>query len=75
MVEASVLRLRVLRTREPISLPQRLRLLGAAKRIERVGGDAGAVFGPGVVPSKSLLVGSESGLSKGERFGRMADKK
>jgi len=36
-------RLRVLRTRDPI---QRLRLLGAAKRVERVGSDAGVVLGP-----------------------------
>src|SRR4029077_1405757 len=33
------LRLRVVRTREAIPLPQRLRLLCAAKRIERVGSD------------------------------------
>ena len=36
-------RLRVLRTRDPI---QRLHLLGAAKRVERVGSDAGVVLGP-----------------------------
>jgi hypothetical protein len=36
----------LLRPREPILLPQRLRLLCAAKRVERVSSDAGAVFGP-----------------------------
>jgi len=40
------------RLREPILLPQRLRVLAAAKRVERVGGDAGVVFGPIVVPPK-----------------------
>ena len=34
----------------PIPLAQRLCLLGAAKRVERVGSDAGAVLGPGVIP-------------------------
>jgi hypothetical protein len=34
----------VLRPRDPILLPQRLRLISAAKGVERVGGDAGAVF-------------------------------
>ena len=64
--------MRVLRGRDPIPLPQRLRLLGAAKRVERVGSDAGAVLGPGVVQAKKLGVGSESGLAEGERFGRLA---
>ena len=35
--------LSVLKLREPIPLPQRLRLLCAAKRVERVGSDAGGV--------------------------------
>ena len=46
--------MRVLRERDAILLPQRLRLLGAAKRVERVGGDARTFLGPGVVPSKKL---------------------
>ena len=54
----------LLRLRDPIPLPQRLRLLGAAKRVERVGSDAGAVLGPGVVPSKGLVVGGEGGLAE-----------
>ena len=49
--------------REPIPLPQRLRLLGAAERVERVGGDAGAVLGPAVVPTKSLVVSGERRLA------------
>src|SRR5215831_18478549 len=61
--------------RDPIPLPQRLRLLRAAKRVERVGSDAGAVLGPGVVPSQHLVVSSQSGLAKSERFGRLADEK
>src|SRR5262245_13172871 len=42
-----------------------MRLLGAAKRVERVGSDACAVLGPGVVPSQNLVV---SGEGKSERF-------
>ena len=57
--------MRVLRGRDPIPLPQRLRLLCAAKRVERVGSDAGAVLGPGVVQAKQLGVSSESGLAEG----------
>jgi hypothetical protein len=56
--------------RDPISLPQRLRLVRAVKRIERVGSDAGAILGPRVVSSKNLIVSSESVLAKSERFGR-----
>ena len=48
----------VIRTRDPVPLPQRLRVLGAAKRVEGVGNDAGAVLGPRVVRSKSLVVSS-----------------
>ena len=58
--------------REPISLPQRRRLLGAAKRVERIGSDAGAILGRGVAPSKNLVVYSEGGFVKSERFGRLA---
>ena len=43
--------MRVLRERDAILLPQRLRLIGAAKR---VGSDARTFLGPGVVPSKKL---------------------
>ena len=58
--------MRVLRGRDPIPLPQRLRLLCTAKRVERVGSDAGAVLGPGVVQAKQLGVSSESGLAEGK---------
>jgi hypothetical protein len=54
---------------------QSLRLFCATKRVERVGGDAGTVLGPGVIPSKNLVMSSESGLAKSERFGRRADEK
>ena len=40
----------------PRTAPQRV--LGAAKRVEGVGNDAGAVLGPRVVRSKSLVVSS-----------------
>ena len=50
----------VLKSREPIPLPQRLRLLRAAKRVERVGSDAGAVLRPGVVSSKNLVMVGKS---------------
>jgi hypothetical protein len=60
---------RLLRRREPIPRPQRLRLLGAAKRVECIGGGAGAVSGPSVVPSKHLLVTSESAMGKDKRPG------
>src|SRR5262249_58778071 len=71
----SAVRLRVLRTREPISLPQHRRLLCAAKRVERVGGDAGAILGPGMVASENLVVSSESALAKSERFSRTTHEK
>jgi len=44
--------------RDAIRLPQRLRLLCTAKRIERVGSDAGAALGPGVVSSQCLRLSS-----------------
>jgi hypothetical protein len=47
----------VIRTRDPVLLPHRLRVLSAAKRVEGVGSDAGAVLGPGVVQAKHLGVG------------------
>ena len=65
----------LLSLREPILLPQRLRLLGAAKRIERVGSDAGAVLGPRVIASKNFVMGSESGFAMSERFSRRAAEK
>jgi hypothetical protein len=43
--------------RERIPLSQCFRLLCAAKRVERVGSDAGTVLGPGMTPSKNLVVG------------------
>ena len=54
----------LLRLRDPIPLPQRLRFLGAAERVERVGGGASAVLGPGVVATKGLVVRGEGGLAK-----------
>jgi hypothetical protein len=54
------------------ALPQRLRLLGAAKRIERFSGDAGAVLDPGVLQAKgrrrrSMKQGlKETGYTEGE---------
>jgi hypothetical protein len=62
----------VLRLREPIPLPQRLSLFHPAKRVERVGSDAGAILGPGVIPSKNLVVGGEGGVAERQRFGRVA---
>ena len=59
----------VLRLREPIPLSQRLRLFHPAKR---VGSDAGAILGPGVIPSKNLVVGGEGGVAERQRFGRVA---
>jgi hypothetical protein len=55
------------RTRDPIPLPQRLRLLCAAKRVGRVGSDAALSlvqewFGP------ILVVSSHGHLTKGQRF-------
>ena len=53
----------LLRLGEPIFFPQRLRLLRAAKRIERVGSDAGAVLSPCVVPARGrLLISRKRGL-------------
>ena len=58
---------RLLKLREPVPLPQRLRLLGAAKRVERVGGDAGAVLrSEAWLYSGSGLMGRERGLAEGE---------
>jgi hypothetical protein len=57
-----------MRTRDPIPLPQRLRLLCAAKRVERIGGDAGAVLVQIVVSSECVVVCAESGFAEGERF-------
>ena len=55
-------------TLEPKPLPQRLRLVRAAKGVERVGGDAGAVFSPGVVWAERLVVGDEGGLAESQSF-------
>jgi hypothetical protein len=51
-------------------LPQRLRLLCAVKRVECVGSDAGAVFGPGVIPSKNPLVSSQGRVFPSPNSGR-----
>ena len=61
--------MRVLRERDAILLPQRLRLIGAAKR---VGSDARTFLGPGVVPSKKFVVGGQRGVAERQRFGRVA---
>jgi hypothetical protein len=50
------------RTHYTIPLAQRLRLLCAAKRVERVGGYAGAVLGPGLVEAGGRLVDRERRL-------------
>src|SRR5262249_34027706 len=68
---ASRVRSRLIRTRHPIPLPQPLRLVCAAKRVEGVGGDAGAGLGQRVILSKSLVVCGKRGLTKGQRFGRL----
>ena len=57
----------LLRLGEPIFFPQRLRLLRTAKRIERVGSDAGAVLSPCVVPARPrLLISRKRGLRDGQ---------
>jgi hypothetical protein len=43
---------------------QGLRLVGAAKRIERVGSDAGGHLCRSVVPSENFVVCGEGGLDK-----------
>jgi hypothetical protein len=60
---------------DPIPLPQRLHLLCAAKHVERIGSDAGAVLGQIVVSSECDVVCAESGFPQGERFTpqRLAD--
>src|SRR6516164_5421965 len=58
--------LRLLSLGDPILLPQHLCFLRAAKRIERVGSDAGAVLGPRVVQARSRLMGRERGLRDGQ---------
>src|SRR5262245_34268626 len=65
----------LVRLRDPIPLPQPLRLLCAAKRVERVSGDAGAVLCPRVVSSTNLVVCGKRGFAEGERFRRLADEK
>ena len=47
----------------------------AARRSRDDSRDAGAVLGPGVIPSKNLFVSGESGFAEGERFGGQADDK
>ena len=43
-----------LRLSDRILLPQSFRLIGATKRVERIGSDTSAVLGPGVVPCRGL---------------------
>ena len=49
---------------KPISLSQCFGFLRAAESVESVSGDAGAVFGPGIVRSKHLFMCSKSSRSK-----------
>lgn len=56
--------------RQPIPLPQRLRLLCAAKRVERVGSDAGAILGLCLSWSEELAVIRESRLGESESLGQ-----
>jgi hypothetical protein len=44
------------------SVPQLSRPLGSAKRVERVGSDAGAVLGPSVVQARARLMGRNGEL-------------
>src|SRR5262249_12946433 len=60
----------LVRLRDPIPLPQPLRLLCAAKRFERVGGHAGAVLGPRVVASRDHIEIGQRRLREGESYGR-----
>jgi hypothetical protein len=53
---------------DPIAFPQRCGLVGATKRFERVGGDAGAVFGPGVVGAESFVVYANRSFGDSDRF-------
>jgi hypothetical protein len=53
----------LLNRRDPIPLPQRFRLLRAAKRIERVGCDPGAGLRQRVVWPKSLVMVGKSFLA------------
>ena len=48
---------------------QRRRLVGAAERRERIGGDPGRVLGPEMILSESFLVGHECSLACIECFG------
>ena len=68
---------RVLAIREKAFGPEHARtsLARCSLCVERVGSDAGAVLGPGVVRTKSLVGGGESGLAKSERFGRSTHEK
>ena len=54
---------------QPILLSQCLRLLGAAKRVKRVGSDAGARLGPSVVPASRCLMGRKRELRDSQRLG------
>ena len=65
----------LLRLCDPVPLPQRLRLLCAAKRVERIGGDAGAVLGPGMIFTKNFAMRSEGIFAERQRFCRMLDEK
>ena len=55
-----------------IARAQRRCLLGPAKRVERIGGDACGGFGPGMILSQKFFVRGESGLTKCERFAQIA---
>src|SRR5262245_13523829 len=53
---------------DPVACTHCLRLIRAAERTERIGGDAGGVFGPGVVRAVDALVRGERKLSEPKRF-------
>jgi hypothetical protein len=64
--------LRLVGLRDPIPLPQRLRLLCATKRVERVGSDKGAVLCRTVVWPQNLIIMGKSFLAERKCFGLCA---
>ena len=57
---------------EAIARAQRRCLVGAAKRVERFGRDAGGGLGPGMILAQKFFVRGESGLTKCERVAQIA---
>jgi hypothetical protein len=56
--------------RDSIPLPHRFRLLCAAKHVERVGGDAGAILRPGMVQAGACHVVRKRGFGEGQCLDR-----